>query len=380
MALAHTTIQWVYMASVSIALLLCLTVIPVLGQSKYTGPMRFSTFEPCSGNSPICAPRIFAEGVIEPDTAKKFAAFLSNTKSHQDELPPQPTVCFNSPGGDLGGGLELGRSIRQRKFQTCLAPEYSRENRRTGQEEIIAKDVVCASACAFAFVGGVNRFIEDGARYGIHQFNNPRGDQGDSATQKAVVILAEYLEAMGVSREMLDRASRSSQISWLSQAELRKFRVDNLIASEAQWKLNALNDGTVTAEITRIKPEFQTKVSLIIMKREGRPVLIIAFTPKKRNPRQLEDVLEALNVDLQDAVVLRVDDRPIATYNKSRWRAISTDVVATILPLSVRAVQALQMGKALDITVFVPNAYRDYDPSLEFPLNDLGHFLRAVLK
>jgi hypothetical protein len=159
------------MLFMKVALLVFLLVVPVIAQAGYSGPMRFSVFWPCTGNASFCAPRILAEGTIERDTHKKFAAFLSNKKSYRYELPPEPVVCFNSPGGNLIGAIELGRSIRQRQLDTCLAPDYTRViEGTTGDEEIFMRDVVYASACAFALVGGVSRLIESGARYGIHQF------------------------------------------------------------------------------------------------------------------------------------------------------------------------------------------------------------------
>src|SRR5687768_8753407 len=62
----------------------------------YEGPMRFSVFSPCAGNSELCAPRVLAEGVIQADTPRTFRTFLEKKRKHEHELTPQPTVSFDS--------------------------------------------------------------------------------------------------------------------------------------------------------------------------------------------------------------------------------------------------------------------------------------------
>jgi hypothetical protein len=367
-----------------VALLVFLLTVPVLAQAGYSGPMRFSVFWPCMGNASFCAPRILAEGTIERDTHRKFTAFLSNTKIHRHELPPQPDVCFNSPGGNLGGAIELGRTIRRLQLNTCLAPDYSRVIEGTrGDEEVFVRDAVCASACAFALVGGVDRLLESGARYGIHQFSAVKGAIGDSATQITVVALAAYLEEMGISRRLLDVASlvRPSEMHWLSLSELMQLRVDNMTVVPGRWRLNALDNGSVIAEISQTKPGPQSNVSLTILKNAGWPVLVITFIPGELTPLSLREAVEALNgEEIVAKVTLRIDGQPIAAYKSVAWKVATNAAVTTVLPLSFQAVQALHIGKVLDLDVVVPHMFMQYDPSLQFPLDGLGKFLSAVLK
>ena len=60
-------------------------------------------------------------------------------------------VAFDSPGGDIYKALELGRLIR-----------------RLGLDTIQSIRLQCASACAFAFLGGVMRYAEPGS-IGVHK-------------------------------------------------------------------------------------------------------------------------------------------------------------------------------------------------------------------
>ena len=96
--------------------------------ASYEGPMRFSVFRPCIGNARHCAPQILAEGTIERGSAQQFLKFLANRTRHEEPLPPQVTVAFDSPGGNLAAGIELGNIIRERKFDTYLSPSYERVN------------------------------------------------------------------------------------------------------------------------------------------------------------------------------------------------------------------------------------------------------------
>lgn len=359
--------------------LILLTLWSSLSHAQPTRPMSFSVFWPCAGNASFCAPRILADGAIERDSSRKFVAFLNNARRSGDNLPPKPAVCFNSPGGDLHGGMELGRVIRGLGFYTCLAPSYSRVIPGTGgEDQIFIQNVVCASACAFALVGGVNRLIESGSRYGVHQFYGARGDIGDSPTQVTVVVLATYLEQMGISRSLLDLASLvgPQDIRWLTQEQLQKLRVDNMATVSSQWKLDALKDGTVVATVAQVKPGAQSRVTLSVLKNQGQAVLLIAFTPGQQG----QDVLqEALNAVSQEPLAVRIDGQQIAAFKFVQWRIIRESIVVGV-PLSARAAERLRLGNVLGVAVSLARAYDQYDPSIEVSLERAESILAAALK
>ena|SRR2546428_637886 len=359
-------------------LLTFLVLTPVLAHAGNTGPMQFSVFWPCFGNASFCAPRILAQGVIETDSHTKLVAFLADKESHHT-LPPRPDICFDSPGGSLAGALALGRTIRKLRYETCLAPEYSRVIEGTlGNEEVFAPEVVCASACAFALIGGINRHLETGARYGVHQFTGVRANIGDTNTQITVVLLAIYLEEMGVSRNLLDVASLvpPDQLHWLSQDEMQRLRIDNMTVEKREWTLNALDDGTVFTSIVQKKPGSQSQVGLAVVKQSGRPVLVITFVPGEPGFHELQAALEALGTI---PIRLVVDGKQIAEY-PGGWWTIRKDAVIAGLPLSPQTINALRRGRVLSLEVPVAHVFEQYDPSLEFPLDELARFLSAVLK
>jgi hypothetical protein len=197
--------------------------------STHSGPMRFSIFRPCSGSAPACAPRILAEGTIEADSAMKFTRFLAEKHIYPYGLPPKPTVCFDSNGGEILGAVNLGNKIREFGFDTCVEPNYRRfkPNTPLQREELAPKDAVCASACVFAMAGGVSREVRRGARVGVHQGANWKN--GETTAQLSITALAGYLELMGVKSKLLDIASAypPNQIYWLSDKEIRQLGLLN---------------------------------------------------------------------------------------------------------------------------------------------------------
>ena len=69
------------------------------------------------GNCVGCA-WIVAEGEITRETPQKFKKFL------KEEDPGAFIVVLNSPGGNLFGGIELGRIIRENGFHTKVGKSY----------------------------------------------------------------------------------------------------------------------------------------------------------------------------------------------------------------------------------------------------------------
>lgn len=369
----------VELTMLALAVLVVCTIIPFTASALNTDGMVFSTFWPCAGNNSACGTTILAEGLIESKTDQNFATFLSENRG-RNYLPDKPTICFNSIGGDLVGAIKLGRMIRKLGFDTCLAPVYERVIPNTGgDQEVFVRNVVCVSACTFALIGGENRIIESGSRYGIHQFYGSRGNIGDSATQVTLVALALYLEEMGVSRNLLDRASLvpPAEVLWLSSKELLALKIDNMALMKAQWQLSVTEDGIVAATIAQIKPGPQSRISLTVTKEFGQVLLGIGFVPGRRYPRFLDSAIEALNEQRQ--IILQIDNQQVATYDSVGWDR-RRDRLVTILPISSKVIQSLQSGKVLNLKVQVPHASEYYDPSIQFPLVGLNTLLKAVLK
>lgn len=174
--------------------------------------------------------RIYASGLIEFDTSAQFEEFIVKNKIEWAK------VYFNSPGGSLIGGMQLGRSIRRLGFDTTIGTQEG--SAHTGKP-------ICASAAAYAFAGGIGRFYgEDCGRLGIHQFANPEdnvGDIGDAQVVSALIV--SYLQEMGVDASAFAAAAqaRSENMIWLSASEAAQLKLANdgvleTTASIRLWK------------------------------------------------------------------------------------------------------------------------------------------------
>ena len=73
------------------ALLILLALALSCALAQPANPMRFKVDRACDGNADMCAPRIYGEGIIQPDTAKTFAAF---TRTNRQKLPSSPLSPF----------------------------------------------------------------------------------------------------------------------------------------------------------------------------------------------------------------------------------------------------------------------------------------------
>ncbi len=162
---------------------------------------------------------IYASGEITEGTVEKLLAFVAQYKVEAGE------IHFNSPGGSLVEGMKLGRAIRNLKFFTTIgvySPKYE-PNANQGS--------ICASACAYAFAGGTNRFLNEyTGKLGIHQFYAPNNVSvsGETVQQVSGLIVA-YLDQMGIDAKAFTIstiADRDGMI-WLTPDEAVTLRFAN---------------------------------------------------------------------------------------------------------------------------------------------------------
>ena len=140
---------------------------------------------------------IVADGEITADTPKNFSTFMESVELDGFKFE----VWLNSDGGNLIAGLELGSLIRNTGFLDTVVHS----------ENMSAK---CYSACAYAFMGGREREVPDGARIGFHQFYSnldtnvtytdltDKLEQSESFTQMLSALVLRYLLDMGADVEL----------------------------------------------------------------------------------------------------------------------------------------------------------------------------------
>lgn len=151
----------------------------------------------CHGNA-VEACYLFVSGPIEQETVVEVNRLLdSGIESFQ--------VLFNSDGGDLNAGIALGRLIRERNYQTRIG---------VYQEFAVPTPGECLSACAYAFLGGTQRIIQEGSRIGFHQFllgrnANFEGASGLVLGQRLSAGVITYMVEMGVDARLFAVASET---------------------------------------------------------------------------------------------------------------------------------------------------------------------------
>jgi hypothetical protein len=182
-----------------------------LDPAAFEKSMRFLPFSPCEGSG--CTLSILGIGRIEADSAEKLAAL---------NPPTRVDLYLHSPGGNLAGGLRLGGEIRRRGLYTKIATSESAD-----EHGILVRNPVCASSCAYAFLGGVVRTLARPQALLFHQFSSASGLSQESDTQETVAVLNSYVDEMGISRKALDPAllNRPEQLGVLSEGELREYKV-----------------------------------------------------------------------------------------------------------------------------------------------------------
>jgi len=169
---------------------------------------------------------IMADGVIVKSTADKFRKFLRDYEREYGPFRPGTFVYLNSGGGDLDGGLALGRLIREKRFNTAIGTLPSKFELPPSKPPYGG---ACLSSCTFTFLGGVERQVHAGDIYGVHRFRFEGAPQGDLADDAQIVggELLAYVREMGVNQSLIEdmTASGPKAINHLSIARLRQLHV-----------------------------------------------------------------------------------------------------------------------------------------------------------
>ena len=191
------------------------------------GPMRFRV-EQLDG-----APVLIGEGVIDAGTLPRLRQVLDGFQGDEMRL--------RSPGGDARAGNLAGNLIRARMLKVRIPAGWA-----------------CASSCAFMFLGGILRYVDEGGLLLVQMSSDvadapalhremardpERADRLLTAIARDSALMAsednDYLIRMGVSRRFLtelvyrhrafDESGRPLPPYCLSADELRRYNVVNTV-------------------------------------------------------------------------------------------------------------------------------------------------------
>ena len=173
---------------------------------------------------------VYLDGRIDAGAPDRLSKALSGVSG-------KVAIWLNSPGGNLFAGMQLGRVIREHGASTHIIDSGT----------LLPGE--CYSACALAFLGGVYRFNDHGARYGVHRASLP----GDRATGERDLghdlsaAIGSYMREMGVDARLLELWAKAApdEMYVLSRQEARDLRVVNDGREPPEWSIAPFPGGTM---------------------------------------------------------------------------------------------------------------------------------------
>ena len=163
---------------------------------------------------------VYLDGRIDAGAPDRLSKALAGING-------RTAIWLNSAGGNLFAGMQLGRIIRRHGASTNI---IDARTLLPGQ---------CYSACSLAFLGGVYRFGDNGARYGVHSASlGPAGEGADRASDLSAAV-GSYIREMGVDVRLLDlwKKARPDQMYVLSQKQAEDLGVVNNGRKPPEWRV-----------------------------------------------------------------------------------------------------------------------------------------------
>ncbi|NVJ64478.1 MAG: hypothetical protein HWD84_09660 [Flavobacteriaceae bacterium] len=170
---------------------------------------------------------VLLQGEIEAGATQRLEIFLNENFLSTGQ--PIPEIVLNSPGGDLIEGLKLGLLFRKLKLHTTIGEMTITEDRSPNIGWVSGGEAICASACAYAFLGGIERSIEKDFQIGFHQFYRESSaanlaerldiHEASADAQKIGGLLIDYLyELSDIDFRILSEAASASrnEVNWIA--------------------------------------------------------------------------------------------------------------------------------------------------------------------
>ena len=230
---------------------------------------------------PGCSEWIAAEGTIDIGADARLRALLK--KLGRRKLP----IYFESPGGAIPAGLEIGRIMREHRLTAGVgrtvpvgcdpklvyasACDRLKHSGRELLADLDTSSAVCNSACVFSLVGAVVRDVGPGAKLGIHSasvtFSLRRLDARGhvvttTPTHVAAAVerralegnydrIAAYMREMGIPAGLLDAARKipNDRVRDLTRDEIVAFGIDRRESIEGLWLILDELSGAVAVKM-----------------------------------------------------------------------------------------------------------------------------------
>jgi hypothetical protein len=193
------------------------------------------TFEKTDCPNQICGSgrSIYVDGEIGPDDANRLESEIVANGS-----PAYSTVYFNSPGGSLFAGIEIGRLIRKYEYNTAIGT-YS------ANSGYYDNGADCFSACTLAYLGGVFRYVSDKSIYGVHRFYSQiQTGEAEQSAQVASGAIISFLKDMEISSDFFIEMTKAGpdSIKLIPANQMLTMGLSNNGSGPTTWSINASQD------------------------------------------------------------------------------------------------------------------------------------------
>jgi hypothetical protein len=221
---------------------------------------------------------IYASGDIEQETPLSFEKLVS-----ENRIPGHSIVFFDSLGGNLYAGMDLGRMIRRQRLITYIGSkgEIQEFGPDIGRLHL-SKPGHCMSACSLAFLGGIFRY-RNGGVYGVHRFYSTAEPHLDSDQAQIISgAILQYLREMGVEPELFNEMTEAgrSDVKILTEDRLLALKVINNGHSDTQWTLEAAGSHGLYLKGYRDTIWGEQKLMFLTTSGESKLVAIAMFHPQ----------------------------------------------------------------------------------------------------
>jgi hypothetical protein len=195
---------------------------------------------------------VIIEGKIEAGDYDKLRSIYGERGQSEFSLsmPEVKVLSLASPGGDLAEAMKIGRLVRSLKLTTAapsrnpffshldMGPEHKLQNPRA--------NYMCASACFFIFVAGIERTADassDAPILGIHKpylsdsdLRMLGGDQAIASANRLRTTVENYLKEMGVPAKYADMmfAVPKDEVRWIGSADFKN-DLEGIIPELKDW-------------------------------------------------------------------------------------------------------------------------------------------------
>ena len=282
-----------------------------------TPPMTFRMAS--SGGNCVGCEWVVAEGVITNETPDLLRAFIRDWEHIY-------FIVFNSPGGNLFAGFELGKILREQNANVSIAASRPMVELPNYDEQ---HPGICVSACAYAVLGGGLRSISEG-ELGFHQFSDPKALESPEMAQftatdrvKDQLItgrIVQYLREMGIDLRLYELAAEVApdQLRFLTDGELIDFGINT-------------NPEVVQRDWTMLPFE-----KVLVAESETLRNFLAFFRPSRlfRDESIVTDIKEVFDSTPPDLVV---GDRPLGARYEGVYPSKDGQTFVTLFSLSKAA-------------------------------------------